>query len=363
MFENELKSLENQNRLRSLNLPNGIDLTSNDYLGMATHPELRKAAINALEDNIDIGAAGSRLLRGHTQHHKNLEDYAAQYFNAGATLYFSSGFQANYALISTLPKRGDIILYDSLVHASMRDGLQSTNAKSYKFLHNDANAIESLLRKNHNKAKKLWIMIETVYSMDGDRAPLDEIYALAEQYNAHIIADEAHATGVYGHKGKGLCWDIIQKRGYEHLTTLHTCGKAIGVAGGLVCGSKEMINYLINTARPFIYTTAPIPLQALLVQKSLEILSSDEGDQRREKLHGLCAQAKELFGGYGTQIIPIILGSDETALNTANILAENGYDIRAIRPPTVPEGTSRLRLSLSSNIAIETLHEIRKHLD
>ena len=363
MFENELKSLENQNRLRSLNLPNGIDLTSNDYLGMATHPELRKAAINALEHNIDIGAAGSRLLRGHTQSHKDLEDFASTYFNAGGCLYFSSGFQANYALISTLPKRGDIILYDSLVHASMRDGLQSTNAKSYKFPHNNANALENLLRKNHNKAKKLWIMVETVYSMDGDRAPLDEIYALAEQYNAHIIADEAHATGVYGHKGKGLCWDIIQKHGYEHLTTLHTCGKAIGVAGGLVCGSKEMIDYLINTARPFIYTTAPMPMQALLVQKSLEILATDEGKKRREKLHTLCAEGQKLFGGAGTQIIPVILGSDENAMNMAVRLQKNGYDIRAIRPPTVPEGTSRLRISLSSPLEIQTLHDIRNHLD
>lgn len=362
VFQEKLSHLKNKNRLRKLHLPNGIDLTSNDYLGMATHPALKKIAIEELQNGIDIGAAGSRLLRGHTQHHANLEEFANQYFNAGATLYFSSGFQANYALLTTLPQRGDIVLYDSLAHASMRDGFKAGNAKTFKFKHNDLNELESRLKKNQYKAKTFWIVVESLYSMDGDTAPLNEIYNLAERYNAYLIADEAHATGIYGEKGKGLCWDIIQKRGYERLITLHTCGKSIGVAGGLVCASKEIIDYMINTARPFIYSTAPMPLQALLVQKSLEILSSDDGDKRREKLLKLCETAKALFGGAGTQIIPIILGDDEKALNIAQRLQKQGYDIRAIRPPTVPEGTARLRLSLSSELQTETLKSIKENI-
>lgn len=363
LFKKTLNQLESKNRLRTLKLPNGIDLTSNDYLGMATHPTLKQAAINALQGGIDIGSAGSRLLRGHTQSHADLEDFAANHFNSGGALYFSSGFQANYALLTTLPKRGDVVIYDSLVHASMRDGLKASDAKSFKFTHNDINSLETLLRKNHNKANKIWIAIETIYSMDGDIAPLDDIYTLAEQYGAYIIADEAHATGIYGTQGKGLCWDVIQKNDYERLITLHTCGKAIGVAGGLICASKDIIDYLINTARPFIYTTAPMPLQALLVQKSLEILASEDGDTRRAKLLTLCDEGQKLFGGSGTQIIPVILGSDENALNTAAILQSKGYDVRAIRPPTVPENTARLRISLSSTLEIETLRDIRNHLD
>lgn len=363
MFEETLHQLSDQNRLRTLKLPNGIDLTSNDYLGMAVHPELRKTAISALENGIDIGAAGSRLLRGHTKEHANLESFATKHFSSGSALYFSSGFQANFAILSTLPKRGDLILYDSLAHASMRDGIQSSHAKSFKFEHNNTNALETLLQKNRDSVKTIWIVIETVYSMDGDIAPLDDIYHLAEKYDAYILADEAHATGIYGEQGKGLCWDIIQKHGYDRLITLHTCGKAIGVAGGLVCASKDVIDYMINAARPFIYTTAPIPLQALLVQKSLELLASQDGEERRQKLQNLCNTGTELFGGYGTQIIPVILGSDETAVQIAQKLQDEGFDIRAIRPPTVPEGTARLRLSLSSVLETETLHKLSNLLD
>ena len=362
-FRGIITGLENKNRLRTLKLPFGLDLTSNDYLGMAAHPILRAAAIDALQSGIDVGAAGSRLLRGHTQAHADLEDFARIYFNAGGALYFSSGFQANYALLTTLPKRGDVIVYDALSHASMRDGIKASDAKSFKFSHNDMNALEMLLKKNHNKAKTIWVVIESIYSMDGDFAPLNDIYELAERYNAVILADEAHATGIYGEQGKGLCWDYIQKNGYDRLITLHTCGKAIGVAGGLVCASHEIIDYLINTARPFIYTTAPMPLQAYMVHKSLEILVSDDGDARRAKLLSLCVKGRELFGGAGTQIIPIIIGSDENALNTAQALQNEGYDIRAIRPPTVPEGTARLRISLSSALDVDTLHNIAKLLD
>ena len=357
LFNATLSELKNQGRYRALKCPDGIDLTSNDYLGMAVHPELRAHAIALLEGGMDIGAAGSRLLRGHTQAHQDLEDFAAAHFKAGKTLYFSSGFMANYALLTALPARGDVILYDALVHASMRDGLVAAKAKSFKFAHNDLNALEDLFKRHKDKAKRLWIAIESVYSMDGDIAPVQEIYNLAEKYNAMFIVDEAHGTGVFGEGGRGLCWDVIQKNGYDRLITLHTCGKAIGVAGGLVCASAEVIDYLVNTSRPFIYSTATIPLQASLVQKSLEILASDDGDKRRTQLMTLCAYAKENFGGAGTQIIPIILGDDKSALGAADALQKQGFDVRAIRPPTVPEGSARLRISLSSLLNLEIMRD------
>lgn len=354
-FQNALSELKDQNRYRSLNLPAGIDLTSNDYMGMAVHPCLRAAAIEALESGLDIGAAGSRLLRGHTSSHAELESYAATYFKAGGALYFASGFQANYALLTTLPDRRDVVLYDGFVHASVRDGLIATQAKSYKFVHNDMDALEALLKRHRESAGTIWIAVESVYSMDGDLAPLSDLYALAVRYDAMLIVDEAHATGIYGTDGKGLCWDIIDAHGYDHLVTLHTCGKAIGVAGGLVCASSAVIDYMVNKARPFIFSTAPMPLQALLVQKSLEILASEDGAQRRERLFKICALGKDLFGGAGTQVIPIILGEDEKAVRVAKAMQEAGYDIRAIRPPTVPQGQARLRLSLSSELETSVL--------
>lgn len=349
-FKKKLSDLKNQSRYRSLNLPDGLDLTSNDYLGMAVHPELRKCAVEALEDGLDIGAAGSRLLRGHTDAHESLEVFAADHFKAGKTLYFSSGFQANYAILTGLPGRKDIVLYDQLVHASMRDGLAASQAKSFKFPHNDLGTLDDLLKRHRDKAQTLWIAVESVYSMDGDSAPLADIYALVEKYDAYLIIDEAHGTGVHGEGGRGLSWDLISINGYDRLITLHTCGKAIGVAGGLVCASADVIDYMINTSRPFIYSTATMPLQALLVQKSLEILASDEGNERRVQLSDICAEAKDLFGGFGSHIVPIILGEEVEAVRVADALQKEGFDIRAIRPPTVPAGSSRLRLSLSSSL-------------
>lgn len=357
-FQQKFRDFKERNRYRSLNLPGGVDLTSNDYLGMASHPALRKAAIEALDAGLEIGAAGSRLLRGHTQSHADLEDFAARHFGAGATLYFSTGFQANYALFSTLPSRHDVIIYDSLIHASARDGIQSSAARGVKFAHNDLNALEETLKRYRDKAEDLWIAVESLYSMDGDIAPLAEIYALAERYGAWLIVDEAHTTGIYGDQGKGLISDFCNGVMPDNVIALHTCGKAVGVAGGLVCASMDVIDMLVNTARPFIYSTAPMPLQALLVRKSLEILASGEGDKRREKLFALCTEAKSLFGGHGTQIVPVILGDDARAVAVAARLQAAGYDIRAIRPPSVPENTARLRLSLGSALDAAVLQGV-----
>ena len=351
-FQDTLKQLEEKGRLRALHLPAGIDLTSNDYLGLASSDTLRNAAIDFLQNDGDIGAGGSRLLRGHTAAHEGLEDFAASYFASPKSLYFATGFQANAAIFQALSGRHDTIIFDEFVHASAREGIQNSHARHIKAKHNDLTSFEDALKKADGQ---IWIAVESVYSMDGDIAPLDELYSLAEQYDAFLIIDEAHSTGACGDNGKGVSEQLVTAHGYERIIILHTCGKAIGVAGGLVCATAEIIDTLINTARGFIYSTAPLPLQAHLVQKSLEWIESDEGQAARAKLKTLSVKAQDFFGGPGTHIVPIIVGSDEEAVSVAAALQAKSYDIRAIRPPTVPEGTARLRLSLSAALEEKTL--------
>jgi 8-amino-7-oxononanoate synthase len=348
-FQKKLQQLEGQNRLRSLKLPGGIDLTSNDYLGLKSHPALREAAIDALKGGIDLGAGGSRLLRGQTESHKNLEEFAAEYFGVEKTLYFSTGFQANQALFTALPDRHDVIIFDEYIHASAREAIQNSHAAKIKIAHNDLNAFEDALKKA--EAETIWIAVESVYSMDGDLAPLKELHALAQKYNAMLVVDEAHGTGVFGANGKGLSEGLHT----PNVISLHTCGKALGVAGGLVCATANIIDTLINQSRGFIFSTAPMPLQAYLVHKALE-LSRDE-PWRREKLHVLAKTARKILPASNSksQIIPIIIGDDGHALAVAQNLQGQGYDVRAIRPPTVPDGTARLRISLNCNLDEKTL--------
>ena len=359
-FQDTLRQLKEKGRLRSLSLPAGIDLTSNDYLGLAGSDVLRSAAIEFLQNDGEIGSGGSRLLRGHTATHAALEDFAADYFAVPKCLYFSSGFQANAAIFQALPGRHDTIIFDEFVHASAREGIQNSHARHIKAKHNDLDSFEDALKKAEGQK---WIAVESVYSMDGDIAPLGELYTLAEQYDAFLIIDEAHGTGVMGPNGKGFSEELVFKHGYGRIMTLHTCGKAIGVAGGLICAAEEIIDTLINTARGFIYSTAPLPLQAYLVQKSLEWIASEEGQKARAQLKALSLKVQEFFGGPGTHIVPIILGSDDEAVEVAAVLQEKGYDIRAIRPPTVPEGTARLRLSLSAALEEKTLENFAMALD
>lgn len=357
-FQKKLSQLKEQSRLRSLSLPGGIDLTSNDYLGMREHPRLRTAAVEAIESGMMIGAGGSRLLRGHDEHFAALEDFAAKHFGGEKALYFANGFIANYALFTTLPDRHDVIIFDSLIHASARDGIAASHAKSIKARHNDLGEFEAALKKARETCKgQIWVAVEAVYSMDGDRAPLPELQALCQKYDAVLIVDEAHSTGVFGMHGEGLAAALDQ----ENLIVLHTCGKAIGVAGGLVCAAAEIVDYLINAARPFIYSTAPPPLQAYLTHKSLEILAGPDGAQRRVTLQQRMGFVRSphflagMFSDAQSQIIPIIVGNDNRAVEITSLLQAEGFDIRAIRAPTVPEGSARLRLSLSTNIEEATL--------
>ena len=347
----EIERLKAADRHRTLALANGRDFTSNDYLGLSRHRELRRAAVAAMEANGIVGAGGSRLLRGHHPLHAELEARAAAFFGYPSALYFSSGFLANFALFSTLCGRRDAVIFDEYVHASIKEGLHAAPAERYRARHNDPNAFEDALqRARENGAQELWIAVESVYSMDGDLAPLDALYDLARRYEATLIVDEAHATGIFGARGRGLGESLPQ----EGLISVHTGGKALGVAGALICGSETVIDYLINKARPFIYSTAPPPMLAAALIRALELI--DEEPWRRETLRARTAFAAEALQRAvgdcvrfaGSPIIPVILGKDSRALAVARALQDSGFDVRAIRPPTVPERTARLRIAFNA---------------
>lgn len=354
IFEKKLIKTKIENNYRELKLANGIDFSSNDYLGLANHPKIREAVVNALNSGVSIGSGGSRLLTGNKVEHQILEEFAADYFNKDACLFFSSGFLANYALFTTLPERKDFIIYDELVHASVRDGIKASNAKSIKFKHNDLKSLKEKIEKAQSlNANSIWLGIESVYSMDGDIAGISDILELIKNYkNIYLIIDEAHATGVFGQDGKGFGYNLD----YDKLIVLHTCGKALGVSGALVCASNDIIEYLINKSRPFIFTTTESPIIAVAVKEALII--SQEENWRREKLLELIKYTNNnyLNSNHKTQIIPIILDNSLKALSTASSLQSNGFDVRAVRPPTVP--SARLRISLNTNRTKEEIDNL-----
>jgi 8-amino-7-oxononanoate synthase len=353
-YEKLLSRLKDRGRLRQLAPAAGYDFTSNDYLGFADSAELKAAVEEALGRGVPVGAGGSRLLRGNHPEHVALENEAAGFFGAESALYFSTGFAANYALFAALPQREDLIVYDELIHASVHDGMRAGRAGFAKAAHNDATAFEDKIvswRATGGKGRP-WIAVESLYSMDGDHAPLGDLAEAAGRHDGMLVIDEAHATGVYGPDGRGLgaCLE-----GSPNVISLHTCGKALGSAGALFCGPAVLSDILINYSRPFIYSTAPSPLTAAAVRAALRMCR--EQPERRERLCSLidfASQAIESRCGVkpsGSQILPVIVGSDARAIALAAAVRNHGYDIRAIRPPTVPEGTARLRISLTLNVS------------
>jgi 8-amino-7-oxononanoate synthase len=344
----ELERLSRAHRHRALALPRGIDFTSNDYLGLASHPALREAVIASIAENGAVGAGGSRLLRGHHPAHAQLEEFAAAFFATEGALFFGSGFLANFALFSSLIERHDAVVFDERIHASVKEGIHAAPAARYRARHNDPQSFDdAALRARAKGARRVFIAVEAVYSMDGDLAPLRELDAIATRHEAVLVVDEAHATGVFGPRGRGA-GEGLQN---ENWIVVHTCGKALGVAGALICASAPVVDYLINKARPFVYSTAPPPFLAAAVTRALQLV--EEEPWRRERVLKLARIAHTKLAGdapfAGSQIIPVILGEEERTLKIARMLQEAGFDIRAVRPPTVPEGSSRLRVSIHAD--------------
>lgn len=352
--ERALDALSRRGRLRTLEPAHGLDFTSNDYLGLAQSRALADSIEAAIVRGVPVGAGGSRLLRGNHAEHELLEQEAAHFFGGETSLYFGGGFIANTALFSTLPARGDLIVYDELIHASAHEGMRLSKAEAKAVRHNDAQGFDDAITawRATGGTGQPWIAIESLYSMDGDRAPIAELAAIADRHDAMLIVDEAHATGVLGQDGRGLAADL---EGRENVVTVHTCGKALGAMGALVIAPRTIRDFLVNRGRAFIYATAPSPLMAAAVRAALNICRNDP--QRRQRLHDLVAYAareltmKTRFAASGSQIQPLIIGSDGMAMALATAMKARGYDIRAIRPPTVPEGTSRLRLTITLNVS------------
>jgi 8-amino-7-oxononanoate synthase len=354
-YVSALTALERDGRLRSLKPRAGIDFVSNDYLALADSSRIKKAIIAAIESGTPVGAGGSRLLRGNCEEHEQLEAIAARFFKTESALYFGAGYSANFAALSTLPQRGDLIVLDELSHASMREGTRASRADTKEIKHNDAQAFDDAIRQWRAGGGKgrPWITVESIYSMDGDTAPLADLLAIADRHDGFLYIDEAHATGVFGPQGRGLSASL---EGRSNIVVVHTCGKALGSSGALITMTATLRDFLVNRSRPFIFATAPSPLMAVATHEAIEILQDEPDRQRR--LHELIdfTNGRMQARGWsvsGSQIVPFIVGNNERTLALATAMQRQGYDVRGIRPPTVPAGTARLRISLTLNVTAD----------
>ena len=356
----DLSRLAERSRLRRLIPRSGVDFSSNDYLGLSHSPRLRDAAVRALHDGVAIGSGGSRLLRGNDDEHRRLEEQAAAFFGCEAALFFGSGFAANTALFATLPQKGDLVVYDALVHASAHEGMRLGRAHTTVAPHNDVQAFDDAIARwrSEGGSGTPWIAVESLYSMDGDFAPLDDFMALADRHQAMLVIDEAHATGIFGATGRGKAEHL---QGRENVITLHTCGKALGCEGALLCGPQIVRDFLINRGRGFIFSTAPSPLMAHIVGESLRMID-DMPDMRRDlaALIGFAEQTLAPCGAQptGSSILPLIIGDDARTITIAEKVQAAGFDVRGIRPPTVPVGTSRLRISITLNVTQKHISDL-----
>lgn len=324
------------------------DFSSNDYLGLSCHPKLIASARAAL-DEFGAGSCASRLLSGSLALHYRLEEEVARFKHKESSLVFNSGYQANVGILSALYSRGDAIFSDKLNHASIVDGMLLSGAKIFRFFHNDPEHLDGLLKRERSKFKNALIITETVFSMDGDRSPLKALVDLKEKYDCRIMVDEAHATGIYGKNGSGM----VEEEGLSDRVDLimGTFSKALGSFGAYIAGSKEIVDYLINTCRSFIYSTSLPPAVIAANLAALEIVAREP--HRRETLlnnarflrDGLAALGFEVRGS--SQIVPVIIGENDRVLRLAEAFQSRGYWVLPIRPPTVPQGQARLRLTVT----------------
>jgi 8-amino-7-oxononanoate synthase len=320
----------------------GTDFCSNDYLGFAQDPELARRVAHALEGE-PLGAAGSRLIRGELALYERVERKLAAFSRQESALLFPSGFQANLALLSALGREGDTIYSDELNHASLIDGMRLSRAGREVYAHGDLGALRALLERDRARAGLRIIVSESLFSMDGDEAPLAGLCELAHEYGAFLVVDEAHATGLWG---SGL----LERRGLRAQASIHTGGKSFGAAGAWVACGATLRRYLINFARPLIFSTGPLPALAVQLEQSLAHWE-EVGRERSRELFDRCARFRELTGaGAEGPIFPFVVGSNEAALEAQAALEAEGFDVRAIRPPTVAPGTARLRVTLSSTV-------------
>ena len=356
ILADRLANYEQHGLLRQLRTASGlVDFCSNDYLGFARSPALREAIRQAETESLQTGATGSRLLAGNTHLAEETEQKLAGFYQTEAALIFNSGYDANLGLLACLPKAGDVLLTDELIHASMIDGARLSYATRQRFRHNDLNDLETKLKQATESINngQIFVAVESVYSMDGDMAPLLQLADLCDQCNAALLVDEAHATGLYGPNGEGLVVALgLQER---VLARIHTFGKSLGVHGAAIVGPTVLRDYLINFARPFIYTTALPPHSLLAIDCAHEHLNT--GMEGRAQLQRHLTYFKQqvaerlpgsVWADSESPIQCLLVPGNEQARQIANRVQQTGFDVRAILSPTVPIGQERLRLCLHS---------------
>lgn len=350
------KRIEN-NALRQLgSTQNGIDFATNDYLGFAQWETLFNETHSFLvqKNILQNGATGSRLLTGNHSLYSETETSIAQFHHSDSALLFNSGYDANLGFFSAVPQKGDCILYDELIHASIRDGIQLSNAHSYKFKHNDVEDLERLIEKvKATSSNSIYVVTETVFSMDGDTPPLTEMAELCQQHEVYFIVDEAHALGVFGEKGQG----IIQMLEIENqiFARIITFGKGLGCHGAVILGSEELKTYLVNFARSFIYTTGLSPHSVATIKMAYQkLIQNNQALQQLRQNISIFNQNKQLLGlkplfvQSKSAIQCAIVPGNEKVKNIALKLQQQGFDVKPILSPTVPEGQERLRICLHS---------------
>ncbi|MEQ1488658.1 MAG: 8-amino-7-oxononanoate synthase, partial [Methylotenera sp.] len=325
-----------------------LSFCSNDYLGLANHPDLIAAMQKAAGDS-GVGSGASGLVTGHHRYHDDLEQQLAAFVKLPAALLFSTGYMANIGVLGALVGRGDAIFADKLNHACLNDGGYYSLAEFNRFTHNDVAALETLLKAS--TAKHKLIAVDAVFSMDGDLAPLPEYLALCEKYDAYLYIDDAHGFGVLGEHGEGSLNHFKLKS--QRIIMMATLGKAAGVAGAFVAGEKVVIDYLIQTAKSYVYSTPAPPALSATLSASVKLIA--QGDELRTHLHGLIAYFRanlhckkwQLMPSI-TAVQPLIVGGNVEAVKLSEYLQAGGILVPAIRPPTVPKGTARLRISISA---------------
>ncbi|MBT1704990.1 pyridoxal phosphate-dependent aminotransferase family protein [Fulvivirgaceae bacterium PWU20] len=361
-FFEKLRKRQEEGTLRKLSVEKTlIDFCSNDYLGLSRSQELwdfieQKFRALALRYN---GSTGSRLLSGNSLYAEQVEERLASIFQSSKVLLFNSGYTANLGVISSIAQKGDTILYDELAHACIKDGARLSLANRYSFKHNDLNDLENKIKKSTGR---VLVVVESIYSMDGDACPLAGLVALKSKYDITIILDEAHSTGVYGEGGNGYACSLNLHHNID--IRIYTFGKAIGVHGACVAGSDHLINYLINFARPFIYTTAMTPHSLCSIDAAFEFIDRTPSlkEQLRKRIDFFLAKTKSITNrtDSNSSIQTVVVECSERARSLALHLQNNGFDIRPILSPTVPKGKERIRICLH---AFNTDEEVSKLAD
>lgn len=355
-LQQKLEQREVNNALRQLPVANDlIDFASNDYICFAKNETIFQQTHQLLLDkNIKVnGSTGSRLLSGNHVLFNEAEDFIAKFHHADAALIFNSGYDANVGFFSAVPQRNDVILYDELCHASIRDGIQMSNAKAYKFQHNDLEDLEKLIQRCQAELVEVYIVTESVFSMDGDCPNLEELTNLSKKYGVYLVVDEAHALGVFGESGEGLVQSLgLHDRVFARIMTF---GKALGCHGSAVLGSLELKKYLVNFARSFIYTTALSPHSVATILQSYKRLPEEKEALQKLKTNMIFFNQEKMRLGlkpmfvYSKSAIQCaIIPGNEKVKNIAAQLQQNGFDVRPILSPTIPEGQERLRFCLHS---------------